>query len=62
MNKEFYTVEELSQILRVSELSIKRWIRAGKLKAHKEVVDGRKKWVILEKGIAEYLKNIKKED
>jgi putative resolvase len=33
--KEFYLVEELAQKLRVSNMTIYRYIKAGKLKAHK---------------------------
>lgn len=33
--KEFYLVEELAQKLRVSEMTIYRYIKAGKVKAYK---------------------------
>jgi len=33
--KEFYLVEELAQKLRVSNMTIYRYIQAGKIKAHK---------------------------
>lgn len=33
--KEFYLVEELAEKLRVSEMTIYRYIKAGKLSAHK---------------------------
>ena len=33
--KEFYLVEELAERLRVSNMTIYRYIKAGKLKAHK---------------------------
>jgi len=34
-NKEFYFVEELAEKLRVSNMTIYRYIKAGKLKAYK---------------------------
>ncbi len=34
-NKEFYLVEELAEKLRVSNMTIYRYIKAGKLYAHK---------------------------
>jgi len=34
-HKEFYLVEELAQKLRVSNMTIYRYIKAGKVKAHK---------------------------
>ena len=34
-NKEFYLVEELARKLRVSEMTIYRYIKAGKIKAYK---------------------------
>ncbi len=34
-NKEFYLVEELAERLRVSNMTIYRYIKAGKLKAYK---------------------------
>ncbi len=34
-NKEFYLVEELAEALRVSNMTIYRYIKAGKLSAHK---------------------------
>ena len=34
-NKEFYLVEELAKKLRVSNMTIYRYIKAGKLKAYK---------------------------
>lgn len=34
-NKEFYLVEELAQKLRVSNMTIYRYIKAGKVKAYK---------------------------
>ena len=33
--KEFYTAQELAQKLRVNVMTIYRYIKAGKLKAHK---------------------------
>lgn len=33
--KEFYLVEELAERLRVSNMTIYRYIKAGKVKAHK---------------------------
>lgn len=33
--KEFYLVEELAESLRVSKMTIYRYIKAGKLSAHK---------------------------
>lgn len=33
--KEFYLVEELAERLRVSKMTIYRYIKAGKLSAHK---------------------------
>lgn len=33
--KEFYLVEELAEKLRVSKMTIYRYIQAGKIKAHK---------------------------
>ena len=35
MQPEFYLVNELAEKLRVSEMTIYRYIEAGKLKAHK---------------------------
>ncbi|MBT4153369.1 MAG: helix-turn-helix domain-containing protein [Candidatus Magasanikbacteria bacterium] len=35
MEKEFYLVEELAEKLRVSNMTIYRYIKAGKLQAHK---------------------------
>lgn len=34
-DRDFYLVEELAQKLRVSNMTIYRYIRAGKIKAHK---------------------------
>lgn len=34
-NKEFYTTEELAERLRVNIMTIYRYIKAGRLKAHK---------------------------
>lgn len=34
-NKEFYLVEELAEKLRVSRMTIYRYIKAGKVNAHK---------------------------
>ncbi len=34
-NKEFYTAQELADKLRVNVMTIYRYIKAGKLKAHK---------------------------
>lgn len=34
-NKEFYLVEELAERLRVSNMTIYRYIKAGKLQAYK---------------------------
>lgn len=33
--KEFYTIEEVAKLLRVSYLTVFRWIQAGKLSAYK---------------------------
>lgn len=33
--KEFYLVEELASVLRVSNMTIYRYIKAGKIKAYK---------------------------
>ena len=33
--QEFYTAEELAEILKVNIMTIYRYIKAGKLKAHK---------------------------
>jgi len=35
MAKTFYTAKELAEILRVNIMTIYRYIKAGKLKAHK---------------------------
>ena len=35
MNKEFYTAKELADKLRVNIMTIYRYVKAGKLKAHK---------------------------
>lgn len=35
MQKEFYKTEELAEKLRVNVMTIYRYIKAGKLKAHK---------------------------
>lgn len=35
MKKEFYTAQELADKLRVNIMTIYRYIKAGKLKAHK---------------------------
>lgn len=35
MRKEFYKTEELAERLRVNVMTIYRYIKAGKLKAHK---------------------------
>lgn len=35
MKKEFYTAQELAEKLRVNIMTIYRYIKAGKLKAHK---------------------------
>lgn len=35
MNKEFMTAEETADILKVNIMTIYRYIKAGKLKAHK---------------------------
>ena len=35
MKKEFYLVEELAKKLRVSDMTIYRYIKAGKIKAYK---------------------------
>lgn len=35
MEKEFYTAQELAEKLRVNIMTIYRYIKAGKLKAHK---------------------------
>jgi len=34
-NREFYTAQELSNLLRVNIMTIYRYIKAGKLKAYK---------------------------
>lgn len=35
MNKDFYTATELAEKLRVNVMTIYRYIKAGRLKAHK---------------------------
>lgn len=35
MEKEFYTAKELAEKLRVNIMTIYRYVKAGKLKAHK---------------------------
>lgn len=33
--EEFYTIEEVSKMLKVVYLTVYRWIQSGKLKSHK---------------------------
>lgn len=33
MEEKFYSIQEIAQILKVTYLTVYRWIRAGKLKA-----------------------------
>jgi len=55
MTTKFYTPQEISDILRVNVMTIYRYIRAGKITAHKIGKDYR----IDEKEYEEFLKSIK---
>lgn len=35
MKDQYYSIEEISKILKVAYLTVYRWIQAGKLKSHK---------------------------
>jgi len=55
MTTKFYTPLEISEMLRVNIMTVYRYIRAGKIKAHKIGKDYR----IDEKEYEEFLKSIK---
>jgi len=55
MTTKFYTPQEISEMLRVNIMTIYRYIRAGKITAHKIGKDYR----IDEKEYEEFLKSIK---
>jgi len=40
------SISKAAEILGRSPKTVLRWIRSGRLKAHKEEVDGREKWVV----------------
>ena len=54
-NEEFYLVEELAKKLRVSDMTIYRYIKAGKINAYKIG----KAFRISEKDFNEFLNNVK---
>jgi len=55
MTTKFYTPQEISEMLRVNIMTVYRYIRAGKITAHKIGKDYR----IDEKEYEEFLKSIK---
>ena len=54
-NKQFYTAQELADVLRVNIMTIYRYIQAGKLKAYKLGKDFR----IDKEEFNKFLKNVK---
>jgi excisionase family DNA binding protein len=48
-------IEELADWLRVSRVTIQRWINQGKLKGTKRTVDGTKRWTFNKEQIINYL-------
>ncbi len=57
--KDENTKEDIAREMRVTPLSVQRWITDGKLNATKKVVDGTKKWIITKNDINNYLERVK---
>jgi len=53
MNNKYYTIDELALMLKVTYLTVYRWIRAGKLKA----VKAGKQYRISQDMLNKFLKN-----
>ena len=56
MDKE-YSLEEISQSQNVHIETVRRWVRSGKLKAHKKVGFG-KGWFVYEKDLNIFVRNV----
>ena len=51
LNQKFYYVEDLVEILKVSDFTIREYIKAGKLKGRKIA----KRWLVSEKELEDFL-------